>query len=95
MTSTLTSVFGGMLRKQGYIVKEYGCFEIVEFENFVLEGMIQFDKERKVHRVRWKCKEGYAIFDVPIAPGYSSAQFKAVADLFNFLQRRLIWKNQR
>ena len=87
-------MFAGMFRKQGYDAVEFECFDIVEFSNFALEGMIQFDKVRRVHRVRWKCKEGYAIFDVPIAPGYSSAQFKTVADLFNFLQRRLIWKNQ-
>jgi hypothetical protein len=87
-------MFAGMLRKQGYDVIEYECFEIVEFSNFVLEGMIQFDKVRKVHRVRWKCKKGYCIFDVPMAPGYSSSEFKHVGDLLNFLQRRLIWKRQ-
>ena len=94
MGHTLTTMFGGMLRKQGYDVVEYGCFELVEFKNFAIEGMIQFDNMKKVHRVRWKCRKGYEIFDVPIAPGYSSAQFKHVGDLFNFLQRRLVWKKQ-
>ena len=95
MNRTLTSVFAGMFRKQGYDVKEYPMFDVVEFENFVLEGMIQFDKILKEHRVRWKCKRGYAILDVPITPGYASVSFKKVGDMFNFLQRRLIWKKQR
>jgi hypothetical protein len=85
-------MFAGMFRKQGYDAVEFECFDIVEFSNFALEGMIQFDKVRRVHRVRWKCKKGYCIFDVPMAPGYSSAEFKQVGDLLNFLQRRLIWK---
>lgn len=83
-----------MLRKQGYEVVEYESFDIVDFQNFALEGMIQFDKIRKMHRVRWKCKKGYEIFDVPVAPGYSSSGFKNAGDLLNFLQRRLVWKKQ-
>ena len=94
MGHSLTTMFGGMFRKQGYEVVEYGCFDLVEFKNFAIEGMIQFDKIKKVHRVRWKCRKGYEILDVPIAPGYSSVQFAKVGDLFNFLQRRLIWKKQ-
>jgi hypothetical protein len=94
MGHTLASMFAGMLRKQGYEVVEYGCFDLVEFKNFAIEGMIQFDNMKKVHRVRWKCRKGYEIFDVPMAPGYSSSQFAKVGDLLNFLQRRLIWKKQ-
>jgi hypothetical protein len=85
-------MFGGMLRKLGYNVIEYDAFDIVDFQNFAVEGMIQFDKQKKLHRVRWKCKQGYCIFDVPIASGYSSAEFKNAGDLLNFLQRRLIWR---
>lgn len=95
MKNTLIGVFAGMLRKQGQTVTIYECLEIVEFENFAMNGMIYFDKVNKCHKVRWKMKQGFILNDLHFsAPGYVSVQFDKAYDLLNFLQRRLIWKKQ-
>lgn len=88
-------MFAGLFRKQGWTVVEYAALELCEFENFAIKGMVCFDKQKKCHRVRWKMKEGYYLYDVPFAPGYTSAQFSKAGDLLNFLQRRLVWKKPR
>lgn len=93
MRTTLTSMFAGMFRKQGFEVTEYNVLSVVEFENFAMWGMIYFDK-KKYHRVKWKMKNKYILFDVPVCEGFISSEFKKVEDLFNFLQRRLIWKKK-
>jgi hypothetical protein len=95
MHHTLTSMFAGMFRRQGFTVVTYDALECCEFENFCMKGMIMFDKEKKCHRVRWKMKEGYYLYDVPFAPGYTSSQFSKAGDMMNFLARRLVWKKQR
>jgi len=86
-------MFVGLFRKQGFEVVEYTGLECCEFENFCMKGMLMFDKT-KVHRVRWKMKEGFYLYDVPYAPGYTSVQFKKAIDMLLFLQRRLIWKKK-
>lgn len=92
---SLTNMFGGLFRKQGYDVTEYACLELVEFRAPWITGIVSFDKVKKCHKIRWKMREGYYLFDCPIAPGYTSAEFRKAGDLLNFLQRRLVWKKQR
>ena len=91
----LAEMFAGLFRKQGFEVVLFNCLDIVEFENFFVKGMVLFDKKKKVHKVRWKCKEGFILFDVPMCPGYVSAEFKSAGELLNFLQRRLVCKKQK
>jgi hypothetical protein len=93
MHHTLTSMFAGLFRKQGFEVTEYDCLELVEFESYWIKGQVMFDKS-KVHRVRWRCKPGYYLFDAPMAPGFTSVEFKKATDLLLFLQRRLVWKKK-
>ena len=88
-------MFAGLFRKQVFTVTEYAALEVMEFENFAMNGMVMFDKVKKCHRVRWRMKQGYYLFDVPFAPGFTSSEFNRVGDLLDFLQRRLVWKKQR
>jgi hypothetical protein len=89
---SLTAMFAGLFRKQGYEVTEYACLECMEFKAAWIMGMVMFDKEKKCHRVRWKMREGYYLFDCPMALGWTSSEFHKAGDLLNFLQRRLVWK---
>ena len=91
---TLTSMFAGLFRKQGFEVKECDFLDLMEFQSYWVKGQIMFDKSKKCHRVRWKCKDGYELLDVPISSGYTSSEFKKAGDLLNFLQRRLVWKKR-
>lgn len=95
MRHTLLSMFAGFFRKQGFDVVEYDCLEMMDFDTYWVKGQVMFDKERKCHRVRWKVKDGYYLFDAPFAPGYTSSQFKNAYDLLNFLARRLVWKKRK
>lgn len=88
-------MFAGLFRKQGFTAQEYTTLGIVEFQSFWVSGQMSFDREKKKHRVRWICKKGYELFDVPMANGYVSADFHRVHDMLTFLQRRLVWKKQR
>ena len=88
-------MFAGLFRKQGFDVQEYPILELIEFESFWVRGMIGFDKTKKRHKIRWICKKGYELFDVPMSKGYVTAEFKNAHDLLLFLQRRLVWKKQR
>ena len=79
-----------MFRKQGYDVKEHQILNLLEFENWYMRGMVTFSKP--FFKIKWDCKKGYEIFDVPTAPGGTTSQFKNVKDLLDFLQRRLVFK---
>ena len=95
---TLSSMFAGMLKRQGYEIELYEDLEAVQFENFAFKACISFDKIKKRHKVNWRMKPGYELFDVyfRVPPGaLISAEFKNVHDVLNFLQRRLIWKKQK
>ena len=94
---SLSSMFAGVFRKQGFGVTEYLGIDLVEFGNGFIKGNVSFDKEGKCHTIRWKCKEGVYLYDIPVAsiPGHISCDFKKAGDLLDFLQRRLVWKKQR
>ena len=78
----------------GCIIKNYENLGAFEFESYWIKGVIMFDNVKKHYRIRWKCKEGYELLDSPIAPGYTSVQFKKAQDMFLFLQRRILWKKR-
>lgn len=94
VSNNLTKMFAGLFRKQGFEVVEYDFLEVIEFENYYLKGMVMFDKEKRKHRIKWNTKGNYEILDIPINNGAVSVEFKKVFDLFDFLQRRLIWKKR-
>ena len=93
MGMPLYKIFGGMFTKQGWIVKEHPILNLLEIENEYIRGTVSFSKP--AFKVRWRCKEGVYLFDCPSAPGYTTSQFNSAKDLFDFLQRRLIWKKQK
>ena len=80
---SLNDVFAGIFRKQGFAVANCELLEILEFENEYMSGMIGFNKDQKRHFVRWKCKKGVELLDVPCAPGNTSCYFKKVSDFEN------------
>ncbi len=92
MGMPLLKIFGGMFRKQGYVVTDHAILDVMEFENEYIKGMISFSKP--AFKVRWRCKEGVYLFDCPSAPGYTTSQFNSAKDLLDFLQRRLVCKKQ-
>lgn len=92
MNNNLTKMFAGMFRKQGFQVIEYDFLDVIEFSNYYIKGLVSFDKEKKKHRIKWNTRGKYEILDIPINNGSVSTEFKKVFDLFDFLQRRLIWK---
>ena len=94
MNNNLTKMFAGLFRKQGCQVVEYDYLNLIEFENFYMKGMVMFDKETKCHRIKWNTKGNYEILDIPINNGCVSTEFKKVFDLFDFLQRKLMWKKR-
>ena len=93
MEMPLFRIFGGMFRKQGWMVTEHPILSLLEIENEYIKGMVSFDKP--YFKVRWKCKEGFYLFDCPMAPGNTLCQFTNAKDLLDFLQRRLVWKKQK
>lgn len=94
VSNNLTKMFAGLFRKQGCQVVEYEYLDVIEFENAYMKGMVLFDKEKKYHRIKWTTKGKYEILDIPINNGAVSVEFKKVFDLFDFLQRRLMWKKR-
>ena len=95
MKHTLTELFCGIFRKQGWTVTPYECLEMVGFENRYFTGSLLFRSENKRYVIRWKCRQGYELYDIPFnVPGWTTAEFDRPQDLFLFLQRRLVWKKQ-
>ena len=93
---SLTELFCGVFRKQGFTVSPYEALEMVGFENKFITGSVLFRPKTKRHVIRWKCKEGYRLLDIPFAESgvWVQTDFHSAGDLLNFLQRCLVWKKQ-
>ena len=91
---SLVNLFCGLLSRQGYNTTPYEAMDMMGFENRYITGIVMFrTTDKNNHVVRWKCRQGYELYDVPFSvPGWASSEFKKAPDLLNFLQRRLIWK---
>lgn len=67
----------------------------LDFENEFLTGTVSYDPKGRTHNLRWKCKKGYEIFDIPFATNNCNASFKKPEFLLDFITSRLIWRKQR
>ena len=81
----LTKVFYDYLKKRDCSVSDEG--DHVAFENDYLKGKVTL---KKPFTVSWRCKRGYALFDVPVSPGNASASFKDVGATLSFIKRCLL-----
>jgi hypothetical protein len=61
----------------------------VTFESQALRGEVTL---KKPFAVSWKTKRGFEIADHPIANGTTTAYFKKVGDLLDFLRRSILHK---
>lgn len=61
----------------------------VVFESHALRGEVTL---KKPFTVNWKTKRGYSVYDLPLANGNSSVQFKKVGDCLDFLRRHILHK---
>ncbi len=85
MENSLEKMFMEYLRKRDCTVSSEG--DHVAFENEYLTGKVSL---KKPFTVRWRCKRGYQIFDVPVTPGNASASFKDVGATLSFIKRCLL-----
>ena len=83
--NSLSNLFCNALSRYGCQVRPFD--DRVEFENDYLKGKITL---KKPFTVTWKCRSGFEVFDVPVAPGNSSVQFDSAGAILNFIQRRLL-----
>lgn len=63
--------------------------EYIHFENYYIKGTITV---KKPYTIKWMVKDGFEVFDTPLAKGHSSASFSTVSDMLNFIGRRLARK---
>lgn len=94
MDFNLISFFQRKFKDMGFDSNGYNALEFITFDNHYMRGLVTLDKESKLFKIKWTCKPGYVILDVPIARGSSSVEYKKPQDLLNFIQRRLACKKR-
>jgi hypothetical protein len=83
----LATLFIRVFTKSGFDSQEEG--DRVTFESRALRGDVTL---KKPFVVSWKTKKGFEIADHPIAKGMTTAYFKKVGDLLDFLKRSILHK---
>lgn len=86
-TNSLATLFVKQFTKFGFDSQEES--DRVTFESRALRGDVTLNKP---FTVTWKTKRGFEILDHPIAKGTTTAYFKKVGDLLDFLRRTILHK---